>query len=184
MVGEHVVTSAGLLLYRVGAAGVEVLLGHMGGPFWARKDAGAWSIPKGEHGPEEDPRLAAVREFAEEIGRPPPEGPDVPLGTVRQRGGKSVTAWARAGDLDVTTISSNTFEMEWPPRSGRRQSFPELDRARWCPLDEARGLVVAAQVELLERLVAALRSDPSAGPGTDGAAAADVRADEVGPGRA
>jgi predicted NUDIX family NTP pyrophosphohydrolase len=152
-----VVTSAGLLLYRHGTDGVEVLLGHMGGPFWARKDAGAWTLPKGEHTPDEDPHAAALREFAEEIGQAPPDGPDLPLGTVRQRGGKSVTAWARRGDVDVTTISSNAFELEWPPRSGRRQSFPELDRARWVPLAEARGLVVAAQVELLDRLEAALR---------------------------
>jgi predicted NUDIX family NTP pyrophosphohydrolase len=152
-----VVTSAGLLLYRHGADGVEVLLGHMGGPFWARKDAGAWTLPKGEHPPDQDPHAAALREFAEEIGQPPPDGPDLALGTVRQRGGKSVTAWARQGDVDVTTITSNTFELEWPPRSGRRQSFPELDRARWVPLAEARGLVVAAQVELLDRLEAALR---------------------------
>ena len=150
------VTSAGLLLYRDGPDGVEVLLGHMGGPFWARKDARAWSVPKGEHGPDDDPHAAAVREFTEEIGRPPPPGPDLPLGTVRQSGGKSVTVWARRGDLDATTISSNTFEIEWPPRSGRRQSFPELDRARWCTLDEARGLLVAAQVELVDRLQAAL----------------------------
>ncbi len=99
-------TSAGILLYRLSAQGrCEVLLGHMGGPFWARKDDGAWSIPKGEHGPDEDPRVAAVREFTEEIGQAPPDGPDVALGTVRQRGGKSVTVWARRGDLDVTTIA-------------------------------------------------------------------------------
>jgi predicted NUDIX family NTP pyrophosphohydrolase len=153
-----------LLLYRVGDDGVEVLIGHMGGPFWARKDAGAWSIPKGEHGPEEDPHAAAVREFTEELGTEPPDGPELPLGTVQQRGGKSVTAWARRGDLDVTTISSSTFELEWPPRSGRRQSFPELDRARWYPLAQARGLVVAAQVELLDRLAAALGA-----PGEPGA---------------
>ncbi len=158
------VRSAGLLLYRVGDDGVQVLIGHMGGPFWARKDAGAWSIPKGEHGPEEDPHAAAVREFTEELGTPPPDGPELPLGTVQQRGGKSVTAWARRGDLDVTTISSSTFELEWPPRSGRRQSFPELDRARWYPLPQARGLVVAAQVELLDRLAAALGA-----PGEPGA---------------
>jgi predicted NUDIX family NTP pyrophosphohydrolase len=152
-----VVTSAGLLLYRDGADGVEVLLGHMGGPYWARKDAGAWTLPKGEHTADEDPHAAAVREFAEEVGQAPPDGPDLPLGTVRQRGGKSVTAWARRGDLDVSTITSNTFELEWPPRSGRRQAFPELDRARWWPLAEARALVVAAQVELLDRLEAALQ---------------------------
>jgi predicted NUDIX family NTP pyrophosphohydrolase len=151
-----VVTSAGLLLYREGGDGVEVLLGHMGGPFWSRKDAGAWTLPKGEHTDGEDAHAAALREFAEEIGQSPPDGPDLPLGTVRQRGGKTVTAWARRGDLDVTTIDSNTFEMEWPPRSGRRQSFPELDRARWCTLAEARALVVSSQVELLDRLEEAL----------------------------
>lgn len=150
------VTSAGLLLHRVGDEGVEVLVGHMGGPFWARKDARAWTVPKGEHGPEEDPHAAAVREFTEEIGRPPPDGPDVALGTVRQRGGKSVTVWARAGDLDVTDVVGGTFEMEWPPGSGRRQSFPELDRVAWVPLARARDLVVTAQVELLDRLTAAL----------------------------
>ena len=148
--------SAGLLLYRTIHGDVEVLLGHMGGPFWARKDAGAWTIPKGEHGPDDDPHAAAVREFTEEIGQPPPDGPDLPLGTVRQRAGKSVTVWARAADLDVTTIESNTFEVEWPPRSGRRQAFPELDRARWVPLTRARALVVTAQVALLDRLAAAL----------------------------
>ncbi|WP_298457410.1 NUDIX domain-containing protein [uncultured Cellulomonas sp.] len=148
--------SAGLLLYRTGDTGVEVLLGHMGGPFWARKDAGAWTVPKGEHGPDEDPHAAALREFGEEMGQPPPDGPDLPLGTVQQRGGKSVTVWARAGDLDVATVVSNTFELEWPPRSGRRQSFPELDRARWLPLAQARTLVVTAQAELLDRLAAAL----------------------------
>jgi len=147
------VTSAGLLLYRVGTVGeVEVLIGHMGGPFWARKDARAWSIPKGEHAADDDPHDAALREFAEEIGRPPPPGPEIALGTVRQRSGKLVTAWARRADLDITVISSNTFELEWPPRSGRLQQFPELDRARWCSLTEAVGLVVASQVELLERL--------------------------------
>ncbi|QTE28221.1 NUDIX domain-containing protein [Pengzhenrongella sicca] len=155
-------TSAGLLLYRVRGGVVEVLIGHMGGPFWARKDARAWSIPKGELAPDEDPHAAAVREFTEEIGQPPPPGPgpDLALGTVRQRSGKSVLAWARAGDCDVTQLSSNTFDLEWPPHSGRVQAFPELDRAHWCPLPQARELVVAGQVELLDRLAAAL-----AGPG-------------------
>jgi len=150
------VTSAGLLLYREADAGVEVLLGHMGGPFWARKDARAWSIPKGEHAPDEDPHAAAVREFTEEIGQEPPPGPELALGTVRLRSGKEVTAWARRADLDVSEIVSNTFELEWPPRSGRVQSFPELDRARWCPLPRGRELVVVAQVVLLDRLRDAL----------------------------
>lgn len=154
--------SAGLLLYRwpISAdAGdePEVLLGHLGGPYWAAKEAGAWTVPKGEHADDEDPLAAAVREFTEEVGSAPPPGPDLPLGTVRQRGGKTVTAWARAGDLDVTRTVSNTFEMEWPPRSGRRQLFPELDRLRWWPVSQGRAVVIAAQAELLDRLLEALR---------------------------
>ena len=157
--------SAGLLLYRTAVDGtVEVLLGHMGGPFWARKDAGAWTLPKGEHDPAtEDAHDAAVREFTEELGFPPPPGPEIDLGTVQQRGGKSVTAWARLlldPDADVTTIVPGTFEMEWPPRSGRRATFPELDRVRWCSLDDARRLVVAAQAELVDRLARALQQAP------------------------
>ncbi|MFI2752142.1 NUDIX domain-containing protein [Cellulomonas sp. P22] len=155
--------SAGILLHREVDGRVEVLLGHMGGPLWARKDAGAWTIPKGEPADGEDPHVAAVREFTEEIGRPPPPGPEIDLGTVRQRGGKLVTAWARRGDLDVTTIASNPVEMEWPPRSGRRIVFPELDRAAWFPLDEARALVIGGQVPLLDALEARLP-----GSSTDG----------------
>ncbi|MDF2846022.1 MAG: hypothetical protein K0R97_4 [Oerskovia sp.] len=151
------VTSAGLLLYRVADGGaVEVLLGHMGGPLWARKDERGWTIPKGEHAPDEDPHDAAVREFTEELGSPPPDGPEVELGEVRQRAGKTVRAWARRADLDVSTAVSNTFEMEWPPRSGRRATFPELDRVAWVPLARARELVVAGQVGLLDRLEEAL----------------------------
>lgn len=149
-------SSAGLLLYRVRGAHVEVLLGHMGGPYWRAKDAGAWTIPKGEHAPDEDPHTAALREFTEEIGQPPPPGPDIDLGTVRQRGGKTVAAWARRADLDVSTITSNTFEIEWPPRSGRRQQFPELDRAAWLSLDDAALAVVSGQAELIDRLRSAL----------------------------
>ncbi|MCC2308345.1 NUDIX domain-containing protein [Cellulomonas chengniuliangii] len=145
-------SSAGLLLYRVRGTHVEVLLGHMGGPYWQAKDAGAWTIPKGEHTPDEDPHTAALREFTEEIGQRPPPGPDIDLGTVRQRGGKTVAAWARRADLDVSTITSNTFEIEWPPRSGRRQQFPELDRAAWLSLDEAALAVVSGQAELIDRL--------------------------------
>ena len=126
----------------------------MGGPFWAKKDAGAWSIPKGEYGPDEDPLAAARREFAEELGSPAPEGvPYLPLGEVRQKNGKVVTAWAVAGDLDVTTVVSNTFELEWPPRSGRIQEFPEVDRAAWFDLDTARTKLVAAQAGFLDRLI-------------------------------
>jgi predicted NUDIX family NTP pyrophosphohydrolase len=151
-------TSAGLVLHRAGAAGLEVLLVHPGGPFWAKKDLGAWSIPKGEHGPDEDPVATAEREFAEELGTDPPapSEDDVDLGSVRQSGGKVVAAIAREGDLDPTAIVSNTFECEWPPRSGRQQRFPEVDRAAWFALDEARQRINPAQAELLDRLAAAL----------------------------
>lgn len=147
------------MLHRRGAGGEpEVLLVHPGGPFWAKKDAGAWSIPKGEHGEEEEPLTAARREFAEELGLPLPEGGGEPLalGEVRQKGGKVVAAWAVAGDLDPDAISSNRFELEWPPRSGRRQSFPEVDRAGWFAPDAAREKLLAGQLPLLERLYALL----------------------------
>ena len=144
--------SAGLLLYRVRHGEPEVLLGHMGGPFWARKDERAWSIPKGEYGDDEDALAAARREFAEETGSAPPEGEAVALGEVRQSGGKRVVAWALAGDLDPATVRSNTFVMEWPPRSGRQQEFPEIDRAEWFGLGTARSKVVKGQVPLLDAL--------------------------------
>ncbi|MGI9001540.1 MAG: NUDIX domain-containing protein [Pseudonocardia sp.] len=154
------VLSAGLLLYRPGQ---EVLLGHMGGPFWARKDDGAWSIPKGEHGPEEDPRAAAAREFAEELGSPPPTaGPLLELGTIRQRGGKLVTIFALNADFDAHDITSGTFDLEWPPRSGTVRSFPEIDRAAWFDIDTARGKLVSGQVEFLDRLLGALSDPPGA----------------------
>lgn len=147
--------SAGLLLFRRGASGIEVLIGHMGGPFWARKDDGAWSIPKGEYDDGEDPLAAALREFAEELGAPPPEGDDVPLGEFRQSNGKFVTVFAREGDFDASEIHGDTFEMEWPPRSGRTASFPEIDRAAWMTLDAARPKLVAGQVPALDALAAA-----------------------------
>jgi predicted NUDIX family NTP pyrophosphohydrolase len=151
--------SAGLLVFRrLGDGEPEVLLAHMGGPFWAGKDAGAWSIPKGEHGPDEDPLAAARREFAEELGQPPPEGETFDLGSVRQKAGKVVRAFAVAGDLDVSEIQSNTFAMEWPPRSGRVAEFPEVDRAQWFAIADAREKLVAAQVGLLDALVEALGS--------------------------
>jgi predicted NUDIX family NTP pyrophosphohydrolase len=159
-------TSAGLLLYRRTGAGLEVLLGHMGGPFWARKGARAWTFPKGEYAAPERAVDAAVREFTEEVGQAPPPGTDIPLGEVRQRGGKVVTAWAREGELDPDAGTPGTFELEWPPRSGRRATFPELDRLRWWTLEEARPLVVAAHEELLDRLVELVGtapSEPSAG---------------------
>ena len=152
--------SAGIVLHRDGADGApEVLLVHPGGPFWARRDAGAWSIPKGEHGDDEEPLAAARREFAEELGCPLPDGDGAPqpLGEVRQKGGKLVTAWAVAGDLHPERIVSDTFELEWPPRSGRRQTFPEVDRAAWFGLAQAREKLLAAQLPLLDRLEALLR---------------------------
>jgi predicted NUDIX family NTP pyrophosphohydrolase len=148
--------SAGLLLFRRAGDDLEVLLVHPGGPFWVTRDAGAWSIPKGECEDGEDPRAAAWREFAEELGTSAPEGEVVDLGEVRQKAGKTVLAWAVAGDLDPEHITSNTFEMEWPPRSGRTQSFPEVDRAGWFGLAEARERINPAQVDLLDRLEAAL----------------------------
>ena len=148
-----VTTSAGILLYRIGSdGGLEVLLGHMGGPFWARKDDGAWSIPKGEHGPDEEPIAVAKREFEEELGSPVPTSELVPLGELRVTSGKVLTVWAGEGDLDATTTRSNTFELEWPPRSGRMQEFPEIDRAAWFGLDEARTKLVKGQVAFLDRL--------------------------------
>jgi predicted NUDIX family NTP pyrophosphohydrolase len=148
--------SAGLLLYRRRDGAVELLLVHPGGPLWARRDAGAWSIPKGEVGEGEEPRAVALREFEEETGHRPPRGELVALGEVRQRGGKVVTAWAAAGDLDPASIVSNTFTLEWPPRSGNRREFPEVDRAGWFDPATARGKLLAAQAELVDRLLAAL----------------------------
>ena len=146
--------SAGLLLYRRRDGAVELLLVHPGGPFWARRDAGAWTIPKGECEPGEDPRACALREFEEELGVPAPTTLSE-LGSVRQRGGKVVTAWAAEGDLDTAAIRSNTFALEWPPRSGRMQEFPEVDRAQWFTLAEARERINPAQAGLLDRLAAA-----------------------------
>lgn len=153
--------SAGILLYRHGAgpvrpAGLEVLLGHMGGPFWSRKDVGAWSIPKGEHGPDEPPLDAARREFFEEIGVPVPATAFLPLGRVTQAGGKIVTVWAAEGDLDASTTVSGSFAMEWPPHSGVLREYPELDRTAWQSADRARALLVRAQATFVDRLVAAL----------------------------
>lgn len=147
--------SAGVLLFRRGQ-GLEVLLGHMGGPFWARKNERAWSIPKGGLEGAEVPLHAALREFEEELGVPLPQGERLPLGTVTQSGGKTVEAWAVEADLDPLTIIPGTFEMEWPPRSGRTATFPELDRVSWLSVDEARGLIVAGQAAFLDRLIALL----------------------------
>ncbi|MBQ1088662.1 NUDIX domain-containing protein [Streptomyces sp. B93] len=144
--------SAGLLLFRCGDDGLEVLLGHMGGPFFARRDAGAWTVPKGEYEADESAWDAARREFTEELGLAPPDGAAVPLGEVRQSGGKLVTVWAVEGDLDPAAVTPGTFRMEWPPRSGRIEEFPELDRVRWFPLAEARDVIVRAQGAFLDRL--------------------------------
>ncbi|MEV4864356.1 NUDIX domain-containing protein [Streptomyces ossamyceticus] len=145
--------SAGLLLYRRTEHGVEVLLGHMGGPYFERKDAGAWTVPKGEYEPDEPAWEAARREFREELGLAPPDGEAVPLGEVRQTNGKIVTVWAIEADLDPSAVVPGTFRMEWPPRSGRIQEFPELDRVEWCDLERARAVLVKAQTEFLDRLV-------------------------------
>ncbi|MDH6623119.1 putative NUDIX family NTP pyrophosphohydrolase [Streptomyces sp. LBL] len=144
--------SAGLLLFRRSGHGTEVLLGHMGGPFFARRDAGAWTVPKGEYDADEPAWDAARREFQEELGLPPPDGEAVPLGEVRQTNGKIVTAWAVEADLDPATIDPGTFRMEWPPKSGQTQEFPELDRVAWFDLDGARAVIVKAQAAFLDRL--------------------------------
>ena len=148
--------SAGILLHRAGSAGREVLLVHPGGPFWARKDLGAWSIPKGEVDDGEDPRACALREFAEETGTHLPESVLDELGSVKLKSGKLVLAFAVEGDLDPATLVSNTFELEWPPRSGRRQTFPEVDRAEWFSLDDARAKLNPAQAAFVDRLEALL----------------------------
>src|SRR5437660_4366169 len=147
--------SAGLLLFKRDADELRVLLVHPGGPFWQKRDLGSWSIPKGEYVDGEDPRAVALREFEEETGVAPPAGDLLALGDVRQAGGKVVTAWAIEGDLDPETIVSNTFEMIWPPKSGKRQSFPEIDRAGWFTLAEAREKILDGQRPFLERLAAA-----------------------------
>ena len=152
-------TSAALLLYRHGGDGIEVLIAHMGGPFWARKDAGAWSIPKGEFTDGEEPLAAARREFAEEMGSPPPDGEVVQLGTVKQSGGKSVTTFAVEGDFDLDGFRSNTFELEWPRGSGKVQEFPEVDRAAWVPVAVAREKLVKGQVPVMDALVEHLGSN-------------------------
>jgi predicted NUDIX family NTP pyrophosphohydrolase len=148
-------TSAGVLLYRRAGNGVEVLIGHMGGPFWAKKDAGGWSIPKGEYGDGEEPFAVALREFAEELGSPCPATDFLELGSVRTSG-KVLTVWAAEGDVDAAAGVSNTFELEWPPRSGRIQEFPEIDRASWVAVDVAREKLVKGQLPFLDRLVTSL----------------------------
>ena len=144
--------SAGLLVYRLVDGEPEVLLVHPGGPYWARKDDGSWSLPKGEYEPDEDPLEVAIRAFREEIGVGPPGAIDsMFLGEVRQPGGKIVSAWALPGDLDVTVVRSNTFSMEWPPRSGKTAEFPEVDRAGWFDIETARRKLLRGQLGLLDR---------------------------------
>ena len=148
-------TSAGLLMYRQGPGGLEVLLAHPGGPYWTRKDDGAWMLPKGELAPGEDPLAGARREFAEEIGIDPP-GPYASLGEVVQKGGKRVLAWAVAGDFAPEQLRSSLFEMEWPPRSGQVRAFPEVDKVEWFTVPAARAKMLPSQWPFVERLAAAL----------------------------
>jgi predicted NUDIX family NTP pyrophosphohydrolase len=149
-------TSAGILLYRGAADALEVLLVHPGGPLWAKKDAGAWSIPKGEVDEGEEPRACALRELEEELGEAPEIAVErlIDLGSVRQKSGKLVRCWAAEAEFDPAMLRSNTFAIEWPPRSGRQQEFPEVDRAEWFDLGTARGKINPAQVELIDRLQA------------------------------
>ncbi|WP_282692382.1 NUDIX domain-containing protein [Streptomyces sp. CC208A] len=153
-----VTRSAGLLVFRrTKNDGIEVLIGHMGGPFWARREEAAWTVPKGEYGEGEAPEEAARREFREELGLDAPEGDWTALGEVRQAGGKTVTVWAVEGDLDPAAVVPGTFAMEWPPRSGVRAEFPELDRVGWFTPEAAAPLLVAGQRVFLERLLTRVR---------------------------
>ncbi|HEY2723591.1 MAG TPA: NUDIX domain-containing protein [Pseudonocardiaceae bacterium] len=151
--------SAGTMLYQVDDGVLRVLIAHMGGPFWARKDERAWSIPKGEYEDGEEPRAAAAREFCEEMGSPLPPGELHELGTVTQSGGKRITAYALRAGFDTATVRSNHFEMEWPRGSGRMRSFPEVDRAEWVDCAAARRKLVTAQVEFLDRLLECLADE-------------------------
>lgn len=160
--GDVTKRSAGILLYRTTADGsVELLLGHMGGPLWATKDEHAWSIPKGEPDPEEELFAAAVREFGEELGWPPPEVEFTSLGEARQSNGKLVSIWAGRADFDVTTIRPGTFTMQWPPRSGRTAEFPEIDRVEWLTPDAARTKVIKGQAVFVDRLLDHLATGPT-----------------------
>jgi predicted NUDIX family NTP pyrophosphohydrolase len=151
--------SAGLLLYRIVDGEPEVLIGHPGGPFWARKDDGAWSIPKGEYTEGEDPWTVARREFEEEIGKRAPQGPRIDFEPVKQPSGKVITAFAVRGDLDLEGSFSNTFELEWPKGSGKIKNFPEIDRVGWFPVAAARLKLLQGQLPLLDRLMSALEAD-------------------------
>jgi predicted NUDIX family NTP pyrophosphohydrolase len=157
--------SAGIVLYRDRTGACEVLLVHPGGPFWEKKDLGAWSIPKGEYEEGEDARGCALREFEEELGVSPPTDEPTDLGSTKQAGGKIVSGWAAEGDLDPTGVRSNTFTLEWPPRSGVIREFPEVDRAQWFTLAEARRRINPAQVVFLERLREMLEGKDALRPG-------------------
>lgn len=148
-------------MYRHGRGALEVLLVHPGGPYWAKKDLGSWSVPKGEYGPGEEPLAAAKREFQEELGQEP-AGQFLALEPVRQRGGKTVRAWAVEGHLDASAVRSNTFTMEWPRGSGRQREFPEVDRAAWFPVGEARRRILAGQIPLLDELERRVREPDQA----------------------
>jgi predicted NUDIX family NTP pyrophosphohydrolase len=162
--------SAGLLPFRVVSDGtLELFLVHPGGPFWATKDERSWSVAKGEYADGEPALAAAEREFTEEVGVAPPPGPRIDLGEIRQAGGKVVRAWAvEAAEFTVGTVVSNTVEMEWPPRSGNLESFPEVDRAEWMPADRARQRLVRAQLDLVDRLEGAVLTDPGTPPAEGG----------------
>ncbi|HEX2286926.1 MAG TPA: NUDIX domain-containing protein [Mycobacterium sp.] len=155
--------SAGLLLYRVVDGVVEVLIGHPGGPFWARKDDGAWSIPKGEYTDGEDPWTVAKREFEEELGKTPPDGPRIDFAPLKQPSGKVITAFAVRGDLDLEGTVSNTFTLEWPKGSGNVREYPEIDRVGWFSVDAARSKLLKGQRPLLDRLMDALEADAPGG---------------------
>ena len=150
--------SAGILLYRGEGSSLELLLVHPGGPFWAKKDLGAWSIPKGEYAAGEDPLAVAMREFEEELGAPPPQGTSLDLGEIVQPSRKIITAFALRGDFDPARLKSNRFELEWPPQSGRMQSFPEVDRAAWFTPEAARVKILPGQAPFIDRLLETLRA--------------------------
>jgi predicted NUDIX family NTP pyrophosphohydrolase len=170
-------TSAGILLWRSREGRLEVLLAHPGGPLWVNKDIGHWTIPKGEIEPGEEFVAVARREFAEETGLEVPDDPLIELGQITQKSGKLVLGWAVEGELDPSTAVSNTYDMEWPPRSGVIQSFPEIDRVEWFDLDEARRRMKAAQVPFLDRLQAALGPAPHRSSAQDGDGASRERQD-------
>ena len=148
--------SAGLLLFKKDDTGLQVLLVHPGGPFWRNKDKGSWTIPKGEFTGEEDPLAAAKREFEEETGGPPPQGDYIPLKAIKQKNGKTVHVWAVAGDFDSANLISNTFLLEWPPKSGRKKEFPEVDRAAWFDPETAKQKMLSGQPNLIDQLLAIL----------------------------